>query len=171
VPIDLDRRRVLLTAALGFALLDTKDKPAPKEIQLVRGWLDNWTGLGHVATGMQRQGFKLHLTNVEGETWRARSRGAPISARKDSARRRRRGARCRSPRGRRGCRPAGPRGDAARPTLSNVTALVGGCVPHGRRHRRTVSCSSQTGIRGPAGYRRPTWSRRGRQGGAAPAGL
>lgn len=36
---DLHRRRALLTAALGFALVDTKGKPAPKEIQLVREWV------------------------------------------------------------------------------------------------------------------------------------
>ena len=58
-------------AALGFALVDTQGKPAPKEIQLVREWLDNWKGLGHVVTGMQRQGFTLHLTNVEPGIWRA----------------------------------------------------------------------------------------------------
>ena len=38
---DLERRRSLLTAALGFALVDTKGKPAPKEVQLTREWLDN----------------------------------------------------------------------------------------------------------------------------------
>jgi hypothetical protein len=61
----------LLTAALGFALVDTKGQPARKEIQLVREWLDNWTGLGHVVVGMERQGFRLHLTNAEAEVWRA----------------------------------------------------------------------------------------------------
>ena len=49
---DLGRRRALLTAALGFALVDTQGKPAPKEIQLVRDWLDNWTGVGLIVTGM-----------------------------------------------------------------------------------------------------------------------
>ena len=38
---DLARRRSFLTAALGFALLDTRGQPAPKEVQLVREWLDN----------------------------------------------------------------------------------------------------------------------------------
>ena len=41
---DLARRRALLTAALGFALLDTRGKPAPPEVQTVRTWLDKWTG-------------------------------------------------------------------------------------------------------------------------------
>jgi hypothetical protein len=45
---DLARRRTLLTAALGLALLDTRGQPAPPEVQTVRKWRDNWTGLGHV---------------------------------------------------------------------------------------------------------------------------
>ena len=68
---DLARRRSLLTAALGFALLDTRGKPAPPEVQTVRRWLDNWTGIGHVVTGMTRQGYRLSLTNLDNEVWRA----------------------------------------------------------------------------------------------------
>ena len=45
---DLARRRSLLTAALGFALLDTRRKPAPPEVQTVRRWLDNCRGSGRV---------------------------------------------------------------------------------------------------------------------------
>jgi hypothetical protein len=56
---DLARRCALLTAALGFALLDTRGKPAPPKVQTVRRWLDNWTGVGHVVTGMNRQGFRV----------------------------------------------------------------------------------------------------------------
>ena len=37
----MNSRRSLLTAALGFALLDTRGKPAPPEAQTVRTWLDN----------------------------------------------------------------------------------------------------------------------------------
>src|SRR5258707_12517199 len=101
MPSDLERRRALLTAALGFALVDTKGKPVPKDVQLVREWLDNWKGLGLVVTGMQRQGFVLHLTNVEGETWRATfsgSGGALVSA-EGFGPARRPGARGRSRRG------------------------------------------------------------------------
>ncbi len=58
----LERRRSLLTAALGFALLDTRGQPAPPEVQTVRRWLDNWTGIGHVVTGMARQDYDLELT-------------------------------------------------------------------------------------------------------------
>jgi len=63
---DLARRRALLTAALGFALLDTHGKPAPSEVRTVRTWLDNWTGIGHVVTGMQRQDYDLELTRYDG---------------------------------------------------------------------------------------------------------
>jgi hypothetical protein len=50
----MNSRRSLLTAALGFALLRTRGQPAPREVQTVRRWLDNWTGVGHIVTGMQR---------------------------------------------------------------------------------------------------------------------
>jgi hypothetical protein len=63
---DVDRRRALLAAALGFALLDTRGKPAPPEVQTVRRWLDNWTGIGHVVTEMQRQDYDLELTRYDG---------------------------------------------------------------------------------------------------------
>jgi hypothetical protein len=42
----MNSRRSLLTAALGFALLDTRGKPASPEAQTVRTWLDNWRGAG-----------------------------------------------------------------------------------------------------------------------------
>jgi hypothetical protein len=32
---------------------------------MMHRWLDNWTGLGLIATGMERQGYQLHLTNVD----------------------------------------------------------------------------------------------------------
>jgi hypothetical protein len=35
-PSEIASRRSLLTAALGFALLDTRGKPAPTEVQTVR---------------------------------------------------------------------------------------------------------------------------------------
>jgi hypothetical protein len=63
VSSDLDRRRALLTAALGFALLDTKGKPTPPEVETMRTWLDSWQGLGHVVTGMQRQDYDLFTLN------------------------------------------------------------------------------------------------------------
>lgn len=74
------RRRALLTAARGFALLDTRGKPAPPEVETVRKWLDNWQGLGHVVTGTNRQGYRLHLTNMDELVWRATFSHAPLLA-------------------------------------------------------------------------------------------
>jgi hypothetical protein len=75
---DLPHRRSLLTAALGFALLDTRGKPAPPEVQTVRKWLDSWRGLGDVVVGMNRQGYRLDLSNVDAVTWRATFSRAPL---------------------------------------------------------------------------------------------
>jgi hypothetical protein len=36
----MNSRRSLLTAALGFALLDTRGQQAPPEVQTVRTWLE-----------------------------------------------------------------------------------------------------------------------------------
>ena len=72
LPVDaVARRRSLLTAALGFALLDTRGKPMPPEVQTVRTWLDTWTGIGHVVTGMARQDYDLELTRYDGRGWGA----------------------------------------------------------------------------------------------------
>jgi hypothetical protein len=59
--------RSVLTTALVGALLPT-DVP---EGRTMRAWLNNWTGIGHVATGMARQGYDLALTSYAGEGWRA----------------------------------------------------------------------------------------------------
>jgi hypothetical protein len=64
---DTARRRHLVTTAMVGALLPA-DVP---EGQMIRAWLDNWTGIGHVATGMARQGYDLALTSYAGEGWRA----------------------------------------------------------------------------------------------------
>lgn len=78
---DLARRRALLTAALAFALLDTRGKAAPPEVRTLQAWLDTWRGLGDVVTGMNRQGYMLHLSNVDASTWRATfSRDVMLSA-------------------------------------------------------------------------------------------
>ncbi|MGH7753277.1 MAG: hypothetical protein ACREN5_10710, partial [Gemmatimonadales bacterium] len=42
---DLAHRRALLTAALGFGLLDSSGQPALPEVQTVRTWLDNGQGV------------------------------------------------------------------------------------------------------------------------------
>jgi hypothetical protein len=71
-----DRRRSLLVAALGFALLDGR---AP-ELGVLHRWLDTWTGVGQTVTGMVRDGYQLHLTNVDTGVWRATfSRSASLA--------------------------------------------------------------------------------------------
>jgi hypothetical protein len=37
----------------------------------LRTWLDSWSGLGHVAVGMHRQGYDLQLTQYDERGWRA----------------------------------------------------------------------------------------------------
>jgi len=41
------------------------------ELRLLRHRLDSWRGVGDVVTGMNRQGYWLHLSNVNADTWRA----------------------------------------------------------------------------------------------------
>jgi hypothetical protein len=62
-------------AAVGLVL------PTEPELRLLQRWLDCWRGVGDVVTGMKRQGYWLHLSNVDAGTWRATfSRDAMISA-------------------------------------------------------------------------------------------
>ena len=73
----IEQRVWLLRAAVGLALVP-QDEP---ELRLLHHWLDSWRGIGDVVTGMNRQGFWLHLSNVDAGTWRATfSRDAVISA-------------------------------------------------------------------------------------------
>jgi len=37
----------------------------------LRSWLNSWSGIGHVAVGMHRQGFDLQLTQYDERGWRA----------------------------------------------------------------------------------------------------
>ena len=46
-----DRRRALLVAALGFALLNRWQ--AVRELVMLQAWLDSWSGLGAIVVGMQ----------------------------------------------------------------------------------------------------------------------
>jgi hypothetical protein len=36
-----------------------------------RTWLDTWSGIGHIAVGMHRQGFALQLTQYDERGWQA----------------------------------------------------------------------------------------------------
>src|SRR5262245_60127203 len=60
------RRNLLATALVGVRL--PKDVP---EGHMVRAWLDSWGGIGHVTTGMVRQGHDLQLTQYGDEGGRA----------------------------------------------------------------------------------------------------
>ena len=71
---DLARRRSLLTAALAALRVNALEP----ELALIHRWLDSWSGLGLVAAGMERQGYRLHLTNVEPGMWRATFSGHPM---------------------------------------------------------------------------------------------
>jgi len=67
----LDQRGQLLRAALGFAGL-----PRPsydRALWALRTWLDTWTGIGHVAVGMHRQGYDLQLTQYDEQAGARRS--------------------------------------------------------------------------------------------------
>ena len=51
------------------------------ELRHLHHWLDCWRGVGDVVTGMNRQGYWLHLSNIDVSKWRATfSRDAMISA-------------------------------------------------------------------------------------------
>jgi hypothetical protein len=65
----LDQRGQLLRAAVGFATC-----PLPsydRALWALRTWLDSWSGIGHVAVGMARQGYDLQLTRYDDRGWRA----------------------------------------------------------------------------------------------------
>src|SRR2546425_9275632 len=64
----MDRRRALLVAALGFALLERWQ--SVRELVTLHAWLDSWSGLGLGVVGMQRHGYDLSLTH-DRSGWRA----------------------------------------------------------------------------------------------------
>ena len=70
-----ERRGQLFGAALGFLALE----PRAPELQLLHRWADTWRGVGDVVVGMERQGYRLHLTNIEAGTGRRGVRGAEIN--------------------------------------------------------------------------------------------
>jgi hypothetical protein len=52
-----ERRRPLLIAALGFALLESR--PEPAVLATLKDWLASWSGIGAIIAGMTRQGFNV----------------------------------------------------------------------------------------------------------------
>jgi hypothetical protein len=61
-----DRRRALLTAALGFLQL----RQEPAEVATLRRYMDSWRGLGDVVGGINAQGYDLELRQFP-RGWRA----------------------------------------------------------------------------------------------------
>jgi hypothetical protein len=59
----MDQRGQLLRAAVGFASCSLPSYD--RSLWALRTWLDSWTGIGHVAVGMHRQGYDLQLTQYE----------------------------------------------------------------------------------------------------------
>jgi len=70
--VDLDARGRRLRAALAAALVPHN---AP-EVQLVRRWLDSWSGVGLVLAGMAHRGYDVQLTAYAARDWRATWRAA-----------------------------------------------------------------------------------------------
>jgi hypothetical protein len=62
-------RRSLLVGALGFLLLERA--PQHPGLGVLHRWLDTWTAIGHVATGMYRQGFLVSLGQCGEQEWLA----------------------------------------------------------------------------------------------------
>jgi hypothetical protein len=60
----LDQHGQILRAALGFAGLS--EASYDRALHALRCWLDSWSGIGHVALGMARQGFDLHHSLLPG---------------------------------------------------------------------------------------------------------
>ena len=65
----VDQRGRLLRAALGFAGLPRSSYH--RSLWALRIWLDSWSGIGHVAVGMARQGYDLQLTRYDDRGWHA----------------------------------------------------------------------------------------------------
>lgn len=67
--MDLVRRRALLIAATGFMRIRWGD-PRPPVVDALTRWLDTWSGVGAIVTGMKAQGFNLELREFP-SGWRA----------------------------------------------------------------------------------------------------
>jgi hypothetical protein len=60
-----DRRRSLLTAALGFLQL----APQTSALRTLHAWLDNWRGVGLIVVGMERLGYNVSLKKWHDGGW------------------------------------------------------------------------------------------------------
>ena len=70
------RRRALLIAALACTRLQTT---AP-EVAMVLRWLDTWSGTGAVIVGIIRQGYRVSLSCVAQDEWRAVFSSHPLTS-------------------------------------------------------------------------------------------
>ena len=66
---DTERRRRLLYAALGFCRV--AGLSAFPEASALKTWLSTWSGIGHIVTGMARQGYSVSLRKVPDDGWSA----------------------------------------------------------------------------------------------------
>jgi len=65
----LDPRGQLRRAAVSFAGCSMPSYD--RTLHALRTWLESWSGIGHVAVGMHRQGYDLQLTQYDERGWRA----------------------------------------------------------------------------------------------------
>ena len=79
----LDARGRLLRAALSFVGCATPSYD--RALWALCTWLDSWSGVGHVAVGMHRQGYDLQLTQYDQRGWRATQRVACEALRRKEA--------------------------------------------------------------------------------------
>jgi hypothetical protein len=95
-----ERRRPLLIAALGFAMLETR--PEPPALTTLKDWLASWAGIGAIIAGMTRQGFNVEVCQFP-EGWRVNfySVGLAHSVVMGRPGRRHRAAQCSGRRGKR----------------------------------------------------------------------
>jgi hypothetical protein len=56
-------------AAVGFAACSIPSYD--RALNALRTSMDSWSGIGHVTSGMARQGFDLRLTRYDERGWRA----------------------------------------------------------------------------------------------------
>jgi hypothetical protein len=66
-----DRRRALLTAALGFVQFP----PQTSALRALHAWLDNWGDVGLIVEGMRRQGYRVSLREIDAWVASFRRRG------------------------------------------------------------------------------------------------
>jgi hypothetical protein len=60
--VEIDARSRRLRVALAFLRLP----PTEAELVLLHRWLDSWSGLGLIAVGVERHGFRLSLSHIAG---------------------------------------------------------------------------------------------------------